>query len=71
MAVDKNSDDGRSYLTVDDMAAELQVSCSTLYDWIATNRGPQVVKLPNGSLRVKRENWIEWLRRLETGPQLQ
>ncbi|WP_374228594.1 helix-turn-helix transcriptional regulator [Streptomyces sp. ET3-23] len=48
-------------LTVDEVCAELQISRSTFYDWRQKGRGPRCIRLPNGSLRIRRgdlENWL-------------
>lgn len=52
-----------SLLTVDQLCAELHISRSTFYDWRAKGKAPECIVLPNGSLRVQREDLIEWLRK--------
>ncbi|MFE7806627.1 helix-turn-helix transcriptional regulator [Streptomyces sp. NPDC057430] len=48
-------------LTVDELCEELRISRSTFYDWRQKGRAPQCVKLPNGSLRVRRSDLENWL----------
>lgn len=43
-------------LTLDDVLAELRVARSTFYKWKATNKAPRCVRLPNGELRVRRND---------------
>ncbi|MFF4375303.1 helix-turn-helix transcriptional regulator [Nocardiopsis dassonvillei] len=54
-----------SWLTVDDICAELGVSRSTFHDWRAKGRAPKCTKLPNGSLRVRQSDYDRWLEGLE------
>jgi predicted DNA-binding transcriptional regulator AlpA len=49
------------HLTVDDLCAELAISRSTFYDWRAARKAPCCIKLPNGGLRVRREDFERWL----------
>ncbi|WP_420709634.1 helix-turn-helix transcriptional regulator [Streptomyces sp. NRRL F-6491] len=48
-------------LTVDELCVELLISRSTFYDWRQKGRAPRCVKLPNGSLRVRRSDLENWL----------
>ncbi|MFE7839610.1 helix-turn-helix transcriptional regulator [Streptomyces sp. NPDC057474] len=41
-------------LTVDEVCDELQIARSTFYDWRQKGRGPRCIRLPNGSLRIRR-----------------
>ncbi len=50
----------RELLTVAAFCAELQISRSTFYDWIAKGRAPRCRKLPNGQLRIDRHDIDEW-----------
>ncbi|WP_201296759.1 AlpA family transcriptional regulator [Nocardiopsis sp. FR26] len=59
------SEHTHSWLTVDDVCAELGVSRSTFHDWRAKRRAPKCTKLPNGSLRIRRSDYDRWLERLE------
>ncbi|WP_446750116.1 helix-turn-helix transcriptional regulator [Streptomyces sp. SceaMP-e96] len=54
-------------MTVDEICAELQVSRSTFYDWRQKGRAPRCVKLPNGSLRIRRNDLENWLTDCEGG----
>ena len=51
----------RKHLTVAEVCEELGVSRSTFYDWRAAHRAPRCIKLPNGGLRVRREDLERWL----------
>jgi excisionase family DNA binding protein len=51
-------------LSVRDMASELHVSRSTVYDWIAKGRIPKLHRLPNGEIRIARADFIEWFQQL-------
>ncbi len=48
-------------LTVDQLCAELHISRSTFYDWRAKGKAPECIVLPNGSLRIQREDLARWL----------
>ena len=48
-------------LTVDEVCAELLVSRSTFYDWRQKGRGPRCIRLPIGSLRIRRGDFENWL----------
>ncbi|WP_437012353.1 helix-turn-helix transcriptional regulator [Streptomyces sp. enrichment culture] len=50
-------------LTVDDVCDELGIARSTFYDWRQKGRGPRCIRLPNGSLRIRRSDFENWLRR--------
>lgn len=50
-----------SLLTVDQLCAELHISRSTFYDWRAKGKAPDCLVLPNGSLRVHRDDLARWL----------
>lgn len=50
------------HLTIPDVCAELGIARSTFYDWRAARKAPRCIKLPNGSIRVRRvdlESWLE------------
>lgn len=55
----------RTFLTIAEVCAELGVARSTYYDWRAARKGPHSIKLPNGEIRVRRDELDEWLRELE------
>ncbi|MFI1013024.1 helix-turn-helix transcriptional regulator [Streptomyces sp. NPDC020965] len=48
-------------LTVEEVCDELQISRSTFYDWRQKRRGPRCIRLPNGSIRVRRSDLENWL----------
>lgn len=52
-------------LTVPEVLAELRVPRSTWFHWRQTGKGPRVIKLPNGQLRVRRSALGRWLGDLE------
>jgi predicted DNA-binding transcriptional regulator AlpA len=47
-------------LTIPEVLAELKVSRSTFYDWRAKKKAPPCYKLPNGDLRVRRDDLDAW-----------
>lgn len=61
------------YLTVDQALAELnegipedeRIARSTWQRWRATGKGPIVIRLPNGKLRIRRSDFDKWLASLE------
>lgn len=55
-------------LTVPEVLAELRVPRSTWFYWRQTGKGPRVIKLPNGQLRVRRSALGRWLGELEQDP---
>ncbi|PYC72530.1 excisionase [Micromonospora arborensis] len=52
-------------LTVPEVLAELCVPRSTWFYWRQTGKGPRVIKLPNGQLRVRRSALGRWLGDLD------
>jgi predicted DNA-binding transcriptional regulator AlpA len=50
-----------TWLTVDQLCAELHISRSTFYDWRAKKRAPKCHKLPNGDIRIRRADYEHWL----------
>ena len=52
-------------LTIDEVIAELRVSRAAFYRWRRQGAGPAVVRLPGGTVRVRRSALTAWLRRLE------
>jgi predicted DNA-binding transcriptional regulator AlpA len=48
-------------LTVEDICTDLNISRRTFYEWRAKGRAPRCLTLPNGSLRVKRAEYLRWL----------
>ena len=53
------------WLTFVEACAEIAVSRSTMDDWRRSGRGPDFVRLPNGSLRIRRQCLEGWLAELE------
>lgn len=54
-----------NYLTIAEFCEELGISRSTFDDWRAKQRAPKCLRLPNGSLRIKRTDFDDWLDNLE------
>ena len=52
-------------LTIEEVIAELRVPRSTFYRWREKGTAPRVMKLPNGTVRIRRAALDEWLRGLE------
>ena len=50
-----------TWLTVDQLCAELQIARSTFYDWRAKGRAPKCHKLPNGDIRIRLADYERWL----------
>jgi predicted DNA-binding transcriptional regulator AlpA len=49
-------------MTVPDVLAELRgVSRRTFYRWRELGIAPTCIRLPNGSLRIRREDFRSWL----------
>ncbi|MGW2066359.1 helix-turn-helix transcriptional regulator [Streptomyces sp. NPDC001937] len=57
----------RGLLTLAEVCEELQISRSTFYDWRQKHRAPRCIKLPNGDLRVRRDDLDNWLDDREDG----
>ena len=51
-------------LTVDQLCAELQVARSTFYQWRQVGKAPKCLRLPNGAIRIRRDDLDEWLSTL-------
>ena len=52
-------------LTVDQLCEELQIARSTFYQWRQLGKAPRCVRLPNGAIRVRRNDLDAWLAALE------
>lgn len=52
-------------LTVSQVLALLGVPQSTFYRWRQVGKGPRVIKLPNGAVRIRRSEFDRWLSELE------
>jgi predicted DNA-binding transcriptional regulator AlpA len=48
------------YLKLPEVLAEIGVTRSTFYEWRAKKTAPRCHKLPNGELRVSREDLDDW-----------
>lgn len=48
-------------LTVAQVCEELGISRSTFYFWRQTRKAPRCIKLPNGKVRVRRNDLDAWL----------
>ncbi|GJF05514.1 helix-turn-helix transcriptional regulator [Pseudonocardia sp. D17] len=51
-------------LTVDQLCDELQIARSTFYQWRQVGKAPRCVRLPNGAIRVRRDDLDVWLAAL-------
>lgn len=51
-------------LTVDQVCAELQVARSTFYQWRQVGKAPKCLRLPNGAIRIRRDDLDAWLATL-------
>lgn len=51
-------------LTVDQLCEELQIARSTFYQWRQIGKAPRCVRLPNGAIRVRRDDLEAWLAAL-------
>ncbi len=56
------------WMSIDDLCAELGIAASTAYKWSASGPGsgrfPRYRKLPNGSIRIRRDWFDEWVEGL-------
>ncbi|MBL7633572.1 helix-turn-helix transcriptional regulator [Frankia nepalensis] len=65
--------DQRVLLTLEQVLAELggpagPLPRSTWHDWQRKGRGPKVIRLPNGQVRVARDDLNGWLDGLTSDP---
>jgi predicted DNA-binding transcriptional regulator AlpA len=51
----------RTFLTVPEFLAELDVPKSTFFRWKSLGQAPETYKLPNGQLRIRRADYETWL----------
>lgn len=60
------------WMTMEDFCQELGVAPSTAYKWSAAGPGsgkfPRFRKLPNGSIRIRRDWFDDWLDELGSDP---
>ncbi|GAA1525853.1 helix-turn-helix domain-containing protein [Streptomyces albidochromogenes] len=52
-------------LTIPQVIEEIGVPRATFYRWRQLRKGPKAIKLPNGSVRIKRSELERWMRALE------
>ncbi|WP_328983235.1 helix-turn-helix domain-containing protein [Streptomyces mirabilis] len=52
-------------LTISQVIEEIGVPLSTFYRWRQTRKGPKAIKLPNGSVRIRRSELERWISALE------
>lgn len=48
-----------------DPETDKPLALSTFNDWRAKKRAPRCIKLPNGSLRIRRSEFERWLDKCE------
>lgn len=58
----------RDYLTLPEVLSELCIPKSTFFRWKAIGQAPRTIKLPNGSLRIRRRDLDAWLAEREEKP---
>ncbi|MFD8487078.1 helix-turn-helix domain-containing protein [Streptomyces sp. SID89] len=51
-------------LTIPEVIAEIGVPRATFYRWRQLRKGPKAIKLPNGSVRIRRSELERWLEAL-------
>ncbi|MGH3939734.1 MAG: helix-turn-helix transcriptional regulator [Pseudonocardiaceae bacterium] len=56
---------GAEHLTLKEFCAEQKVARSTFYAWRATGKAPRCIRLPNGEIRIRRNEVDRWLDNLE------
>lgn len=49
------------HMSIDDVCADLNIARSTFYEWRAKKRAPRCLKLPNGDIRIRRDEYERWL----------
>lgn len=52
-------------LTIPQVIEEIGVPRATFYRWRQLRKGPKAIKLPNGSVRIKRSELERWMQALE------
>ena len=55
----------REMMTISQVISMLDVPQSTFYRWRATGKGPRAIKLPNGSVRIRRSEYERWIAAME------
>jgi predicted DNA-binding transcriptional regulator AlpA len=51
----------RTFLTLDEFLAELDVPKSTFFRWKATGKAPRHYKMPNRQIRIRLTDFETWL----------
>ncbi len=54
-----------NWMTVAEFCEEMGIARTTFDDWRAKQRAPKAIRLPNGSLRIRRTDFESWLDTLE------
>jgi excisionase family DNA binding protein len=57
--------DADELLTLDQVAAELKISREALYRWRRRGAGPPAIRLPGGTVRIRRSALTGWLQDLQ------
>jgi excisionase family DNA binding protein len=52
----------REFLTIEEVLAVLRVSRTTFGRWRRQGSGPTIIRLPGGSVRIRRSALDRWLR---------
>ncbi|MEV7417506.1 helix-turn-helix domain-containing protein [Streptomyces sp. NPDC089919] len=52
-------------LTIPEVIEEIGVPRATFYRWRQYRKGPKSIKLPNGSVRIRRSELTRWLETRE------
>lgn len=55
----------KEFLKISEVLAEINVPRATFYRWRQLGKGPRSIKLPNGSVRIRRSDLERWLADLE------
>ena len=51
----------RTFITLDEFLAELEIPRSTFFRWKATGTAPRHYKMPNRQIRIRRTDLDAWL----------
>jgi excisionase family DNA binding protein len=54
-----------AWLTVDEICEELDIHRRTWQKWRTRNQTPELHRLPNGELRIHRDDYKAWLAELK------
>ncbi|GGT99406.1 helix-turn-helix transcriptional regulator [Streptomyces lateritius] len=52
-------------LSIPQVLAEIDVPRATFYRWRQLRKGPKAIKLPNGTVRIRRSELERWIETLE------